>query len=55
MTNTMTMQEQIEMSSLEIMSASSPLQWNPTNQWSPLLGRGRLSAACVTVVCGESE
>ena len=48
MTNTMTMQEQIQMSGLEIMS-SSPLQWNSTNQWSPLLGGGREGQTCVTI------
>ena len=48
MTNTMTMQEQIQMSLLEIMS-SSPLQWNSTNQWSPLLGGGREGQTCVTI------
>ena len=50
MANTMTMQEQIELSGLEIMSSllsssslssSLQLQWNSTNQWSPLLGGGR--------------
>ena len=46
----MTMQEQIQMSGLEIMSCSSPLQWNSTNQWSPLLGGGRQGQACVTIV-----
>ena len=61
MTNTMTMQEQIEMSGLEIMSSlsssssSSQLQWNSTNQWSPLLGRGREFQACVTIVSGSGE
>ena len=63
MTNTMTMQEQIELSGLEIMSSlssssssssSSQLQWNPTNQWSPLLGGGRELQACVTIV-SENE
>ena len=59
MTNTMTMQEQIEISGLEIMSSlsssssssssSSQLQWNSTNQWSPLLGGGRDGLACVTL------
>ena len=44
------MQEQIQMSGLEIMSCSSPLQWNSTNQWSPLLGGGRQGQACVTIV-----
>ena len=54
MANTMTMQEQIEMSGLEIMSSLSSsssslslqLQWNPTNQWSPLLGGGQAYQAC---------
>ena len=50
----MTMQEQIEMSGLEIMS-SSPLQWNSTNQWSPLLGGGRESQACVTIESGNEN
>ena len=55
MTNaTMTMQEQIEMSGLEITTTSSPLQWNSTNQWSPLLGGARLGQACV-VVSGNGE
>ena len=64
MTNTMTMQEQIEMSGLEIMSSlssssssslSSQLQWNSTNQWSPLLGGGRESQACVTIESGNEN
>ena len=72
MTNTMTMQEQIELSGLEIMSSlsssssssslssslsssSSQLQWNSTNQWSPLLGGGRSFQACVTIVSGSGE
>ena len=50
----MTMQEQIEMSGLEIMS-SSPLQWNSTNQWSPLLGGGREAQACVTIESGNEN
>ena len=66
MTNTMTMQEQIELSGLEIMSSlsslsssssslSSQLQWNSTNQWSPLLGGGREYQACVTIEsCNEN-
>ena len=54
MTNTMTMQEQIELSGLEIMP-SSPLQWNSTDQWSPLLGGGREFQACVTIVSGEND
>ena len=53
MTDTMTMQEQIQMSGLEIMSSSSSsssrLQWNPTNQWNLPLGRGRKYQACVTI------
>ena len=62
MTNTMTMQEQIELSGLEIMSSlssssssSSQLQWNSTNQWSPLLGRGREYQACVTIESGNEN
>ena len=64
MTNTMTMREQIEMSGLEIMSSlstssssssSSQLQWNSTNQWSPLLGGGREYQACVTIVSGNEN
>ena len=64
MTNTMTMQEQIELSGLEIVSSlssssssslSSQLQWNSTNQWSPLLGGGRELQACVTIVSGSDE
>ena len=62
MTNTMTMQEQIEMSGLEIMSSlssssssSSQMQWNSTNQWSPLLGGGREAQACVTIESGSGE
>ena len=64
MANTMTMQEPIEMSGLEIMSSlssssssslPSQLQWNSTNQWSPLLGRGREYQACVTIQsCNEN-
>ena len=49
MTNTMTMQEQIQMSGLEITSSLSPLQWNYRNQWSPLLGGGRDGQTCVTI------
>ena len=66
MANTMTMQEQIEMSGLEIMSSlpsssssssslSSQLQWNSTNQWSPLLGGGRAYQACVTIESGNEN
>ena len=63
MTNTITMQEQIELLGLEIMSSllllssssSSQLQWNSTNQWSPLLGRGWEFQACVTIVSGSGE
>ena len=64
MANTMTMQEQIEMSGLEIMSSlstsstslsSSQLQWNSTNQWSPLLGGGREFQACVTIESGNEN
>ena len=61
MTNSMTMQEQIELSGLEIMSSlsssssSSQLQWNSTNQWSPLLGGGQEYQACVTIEsCNEN-
>ena len=61
--STVTMQEQIEMSGLEIMSSlsssssssSSQLQWNSTNQWSPLLGGGRACHACVTILSGSGE
>ena len=64
MANTMTMQEQIEMSGLEIMSSlstssssssSSQLQWNSTNQWSPVLGGGRAYQACVTIESGNDD
>ena len=64
MANTMTMQEQIEKSGLEIMSSlssssssslSSQLQWNSTNQWSPLLGGGREYQACVTIESGNEN
>ena len=67
MTNTMTMQEQIELSGLEIVSSlsssssssssspSSQLQWNSTNQWSPLLGGGREFQACVTIESGKEN
>ena len=64
MANTMTMQEQIEMSGLEIMSSlssssssssSSQLQWNSTNQWSPLSGGGREFQACVTIESGNEN
>ena len=60
MTNTMTMQEQIELSGLEIVkslssSSSSQLQWNSTNQWSPLLGGGRAFQACVTIESGNEN
>ena len=54
MTNTMTMQEQMEMSGLKI-TTSSPLQWNSTNQWSPLLGGGREHQACVTIESGNEN
>ena len=50
----MTMQEQIKMSGLEI-TTSSQLQWNSTNQWSPLLGGGRQFQACMTIVTGSDE
>ena len=61
------MQEQIEMSGLEIMSSlsssssssssslSSQLQWNSTNQWSPLLGGRRQYQACVTIESGNEN
>ena len=81
MTNTITLQEQIEMSGLEIMSSlssswssssssswsswsswsslssssSSQLQWNSTNQWSPLLGGEWEHQACVTIVSGNEN
>ena len=63
MTNTMTMQEQIELSGLEIVSSLSSssssslsqLQWNSTNQWSPLLGGGREYQACVTIESGNEN
>ena len=64
MTNTLTMQEQIEMSGLEIMSSlstslssssSSQLEWNSTNQWSPLLGGRRKYQACVTIESGNEN
>ena len=65
MTNTMTMQEQIDLSGLEIVSSlsssssssslSSQLQWNFTNQWSPLLGGGREYQACVTIESGNEN
>ena len=54
MTNTMTMQEQMEMSGLETMP-SLPLQWNSTNQWSPLLGGGQQGQACVTIGSATGE
>ena len=52
MSNTMTMQEQMEMSGLEIMP-SSPLQWNSTNQWSPLLGGAQSFEARMTIETGS--
>ena len=54
MTNTITIQEQMEMSGLKIMTLS-PLQWNSTNQWSPLLGRGRECQACMTIKSGNEN
>ena len=58
----MTMQAQIELSGLEIVSSlstssssSSQLQWNSTNQWSPLLGGGREFQACVTIESGNEN
>ena len=50
----MTMQEQMEMSGLKITTLS-PLQWNCTNQWSPLLGGGREYQACVTILSGNEN
>ena len=44
----MTMQEQIQMSGLEITPLSQ-LQWTTTNQWSPLLGGQRRGQGCVIV------
>ena len=64
MTNTTTMQEQIELSGLENVSSlssssssssSSQLQWNSTNQWSPLSGGGREYQACVTIESGNEN
>ena len=61
MTNTMTMQEQIELSDLKIVSSlsssssSSQLQWNSANQWSPLLGGGREFQASVTIESGNEN
>ena len=70
MTNTMTMQQQIELSGLKIMSSllsssssssslslssQLQLQWNSTNQWSPLLGRGWEYQACVTIESGNEN
>ena len=62
MTNTMTMQQQIELSGLEIVSSLSSsssllsqLQWNSTNQWSPLLGGGWAGQACVTIESGNEN
>ena len=56
MTNTMTMQEQIDLSGLEIMSSLSlsslQVQWNPTNQWS---GGGWEYQACMTIMSGSGE
>ena len=50
----MTMQEQMEMSGLKI-TTSSPLQWNCTNQWSPLLGGGQEYQTCVTILSGNEN
>ena len=50
----MTMQEQIELSGLQI-TTSTPLQWYSTDQWSPLLGGRRGGQACVTIVAGSGE
>ena len=50
----MTMQEQMEMPGLKI-TTSSPLQWNSTNQWSPLLGGGREYQACVAIESGNEN
>ena len=60
MTNTMSMQEQIELSGLEIVSSlssssSSQLQWNSTNQRSPILVGGREFQACVTIESGSGD
>ena len=54
MTTAMTMQEQIEMSGLEI-TTSSQLQWNCIYQRSPLLDRGREGQACVTIASDSGE
>ena len=54
MTNTMTMQEQMEMLGLELTTLV-PLQWNSTNQWSPLLGGGWSFEACMILVSGSGE
>ena len=32
------------------MTMQEQLQWNPTNQWSPLLCGGQQGQACVTIV-----
>ena len=48
------MQERIQMLGLEIMT-SSQLQWNSTNQWSPLLHGGWQCQACVTIVSGNGN
>ena len=46
------------MSSLSSSSSSSllsQLQWNSTNQWSPLLGGGQEYQACMTIVSGNEN
>ena len=50
----MTMQKQMEMSGLKVTTSSSPLQWNSTNQWSPLLRGARSFEACVTIIVSGS-
>ena len=52
--NTMTMQEQMEMLGLPIMTLL-PLQWKPTNQLSPLMAGGWQGQACVTIVSGNKN
>ena len=43
------------LSSSPSSSLSSQLQWNSTNQWSPLLGGGQAYQACVTIAIGSGE
>ena len=38
-----------------LSSSSSQLQWNFTNQWSPLLGGGQEYQACVTIESGNEN